>query len=123
MGYIAHHALIVCISEYAMDPERRHKFGTPDIPAYRNSLPPEFQPLLIGPIRAAANGDYIVALLPDGSKEGWDTSDEGDRIRNELISMFNFRYDDRSSPFDVVEVRFGGDEPDLAYTIDPRGDE
>jgi hypothetical protein len=120
---MAHHALIIHISEYAWDDANgKKKFGiTPKrFEKFRAKLPEQFQPLLVGPIRTAANGDYVVAFLPDGSKEGWETSDEGDCIRAELAAMFNFRYEDGSTPFNVVEVRFGGDDPELGYAIDPR---
>ncbi|SHU66940.1 Uncharacterised protein [Mycobacteroides abscessus subsp. abscessus] len=119
MGYIAHHALIVTISGFAL--KKSDKYGMPDIAAYREGLPEHFRPLLVGPIPTAANDNWVVAFLPDGSKEGWDTSDEGDRIRNELIDMFKWQYEDGSSPYDVVLVRFGGDDPHLVNAHDPRG--
>lgn len=126
MGYMAHHALVVHISGYALDKPGSYftedSFGVTheSIAAFRESLDEQFRPLLVGPIRAAANGDYVLAFLPDGSKEGWDTSDQGDAIRALLTEMFAFKYEDGSSPFDVVEVRFGGDDPELGYALDPR---
>lgn len=119
MGYIAHHALIVTISGFTFNDPK--KYRVPDIAAYREGLPEHFRPLLVGPIRSAANDDWVVAFLPDGSKEGWGTSDEGDRIRNELIDMFRWSFEDGSSPYDVVLVRFGGDDPHLVNAHDPRG--
>lgn len=126
MGYMAHHALIVHIPSSFI--ENGHSLlypniKMPNIDAYRNGLPERFQKLLVGPIPCAANGDYVLAFLPDGSKEGWDTSDIGDDIRNTLAALFDIRYDEEDeycSPFDVVEVRFGGDDPELGYAIDPR---
>jgi hypothetical protein len=123
MGYIAHHAFIVFIPGHFVDngcslfyPDIK----MPDIEAYRQTLSPPFQKLLVGPIPCAANGDYVLALLPDGSKEGWDTSDTGDQIRDDLTKMFDVRYEDGTCPFEMVEVRFGGDDPELGYAIDPR---
>ena len=127
MGYMAHHALIVYIPGYFI--ERGHsliypEIKMPDLEAFREAMPESFRKLLVGPTQTAANGDYVLAFLPDGSKEGWDTSDEGDAIRDALAKMFDIRYPDEESdycsPFQVVEVRFGGDDPELGYAIDPR---
>lgn len=120
MGYMAHHALIIYISGYVFDEHNRREINPPDIAAYRETLPEQFRALLIGPVPTAVNGDLVVAFLPDGSKEGWDTSHEGDRIRAELSAMFTFCYEDGSSPFNIVLTRFGGDDPELGYAIDPR---
>lgn len=101
MGYIAHRALIITGSDL------------PDVSVYRESLPEEFRGLLIGPIMSAANGYSTIVFVPDGSKEGWDTSDEADRIRIELARMM-------PRDVDVVEVRFGGDDYDVFDADDPR---
>lgn len=126
MGYMAHHALIVYIPSYFVEkghsliyPEKK----MPDIEAFRAALPENFRQLLVGPVQTAANGDYVLVFLPDGSKEGWDISDEGDAIRDALAKMFDVRYDEDAhycSPFQVVEVRFGGDDPEMGYAVDPR---
>jgi hypothetical protein len=45
---------------------------------------------------------------PDGSKEGWDTSDEGDNARDEMVQWLRAQaYNDGSSPFSWVEVQYG----------------
>jgi len=55
------------------------------------------------------SGSFLVA--PDGSKEGWDTSDSGDAFRAEVIHYLEtLRYGDGSTSFDYVEVQFGDDE-------------
>jgi hypothetical protein len=54
------------------------------------------------------NGYQSVTMVPDGSKEGWDTSRQGDDLRNRFISRLEEdRYEDDSSPWDWVEVSFG----------------
>ena len=52
---------------------------------------------------AAVNGYQSFAVFPDGSKEGWWTSAEGDRCRAELIAYL------KSEGVDFAHVRFGGD--------------
>lgn len=121
MGYYAHHAVIIHVSGSSIDgPHTQSCIRFPDLDGFRKALPQEFQQLLIGPIPGAINGDYSVVFLPDGSKEGWETSDEGDRIRHRLVDLFNQFYEDLSTPFDVAEVRFGGDDWDLVHAGDPR---
>ena len=105
MGYIAHDAVIVTISGYILDrPEM------PDVEAFRASLPAEWQALIVGPAQGITNGYLTYAFLPDGSKEGWDTSDKGNEYREQFAALFSLKYEDGSSPFDVALVRFGGDD-------------
>ena len=54
------------------------------------------------------NGYHSFALMPDGSKEGWEESDSGDLLRQRFIDRLSEdQYDDASSPWDWVEVGFG----------------
>ncbi len=120
MGYIEHAAVIVTVSDYANDGDLA---PGPKVEALRESLPEQWRPLVIGPVRAVVNGYDTYAFLPDGSKEGWRDSDQGDEYRSQFKAIFAFRYEDGSSPFDVVEVRYGGDfqmEFDGPRATDPR---
>jgi hypothetical protein len=108
MGYIAHDAVLVTLSDYVQD--RHAEPSMPDVDAFRASLPEEWRPLVVGPIKALINGYISYAFLPDGSKEGWPPSDAGDEYRDQFAALFSFTYEDGSSPFDVVRVRFGGDD-------------
>lgn len=57
------------------------------------------------------NGVQSFALMPDGSKEGWDESQEGDTRRDRLVTFLRtLCYEDGSSPLSWVEVQFGDDE-------------
>lgn len=98
----------------------------PDVDAFRASLPAEWQPLIVGPVGSITNDYWTFAFLPDGSKEGWDTSDRGDEYREQFEDLFSFRYEDGSSPFDVVHVRFGDDEryePKVTGPVDLHSEE
>ena len=56
--------------------------------------------LLVGPVETVVNFCQVYALLPDGSKEGWSTSDDGDYLRRVFIEQM--------SPFgQVAEVSWG----------------
>jgi len=109
MGYIAHDAVMVTASDYV---------AMPDVEAFRQSLPEEWRPLVIGPVRSVINGYLHFVFLPDGSKEGWGTSDQGDEYRQQFADLFSAGYEDGSSPFDVVKIRYGGDDYDRA-TAEP----
>lgn len=99
MGYFAHDAVIVTTNDYW--PET-----LPNIEEFRESLPEEWRPLVIGPVSGVVNGYITYAFLPDGSKEGWDDSDLGDDYRRWFADLF--KTEERGYP-DKVSIRFGGD--------------
>jgi len=96
MGYIAHHAMV--ITGWDDDTtERAHSFCT------ELGLKP-------GPITEVQVNLYRSFFVPpDGSKEGWETSDERDEARREFR-----RYLRATRGLDWAEVRFGGDNPEWA---------
>jgi hypothetical protein len=119
MGYIAHTPssppASASSSTRTPDATTCPTNGVTAVEDFRRGLPAEFQPLLVGPVAAITNGDASFAFLPDGSKEGWDTSDEGDAHRAAFIALC------RKYLVDFVCVRFGGDEPDMAHIVDHDG--
>ena len=110
MGYMRHGAVLVVANGYAfMSGISDPGYKTPDVESFRESLPEHWRPLLIGPVTSITNDYRLWAFLPDGSKEGWRDSDDGDVYRREFADLFSFKYEDGSSPFDVLIVSFGGD--------------
>ena len=111
MGYMRHNTIIATVSGYVM--RGGYEVPVPDVETFRQELPPEWRPLIVGPVESVTNGYVTFAFMPDGSKEGWDTSDDGDLYRERFLQLFSWAYDDGSSPFDVlvVDARWGGDEP------------
>ena len=107
MGYFAHDVVIATVSDYVYS--GHSDIGPPDVEGFRESLPEEFRALVVGPVRSTMNGYLNFVFLPDGSKEGWSHSAMADEYRERFIELFSERYEDGSSPFDVVAVRFGGD--------------
>lgn len=105
MGHIVHDAVIVT---------RCDEFGgpLPDVAAFRASLPEFWRPLVIGPIRSVANGYVSYAFLPDGSKSGWDTDQEGVEYRERFVDLFSATWSDGTRIADVAGLRFGGDSRD-----------
>lgn len=100
MGYVAHDVVIVHTwRDEAADM----------VDNFRAEMPEELRHLVVGPIPVVVNdGDSYFLFAPDGSKEGWDTSDEADDWREKFIDLFKV-HDDGSPLYDVVAVRFGGD--------------
>lgn len=95
--------------------------GLPDIDAFRDSLPEEFRQLVIGPVPSCFNGRVSYAFLPDGSKEGWPPSDQGDEYRARFAALFAQQDEDGATCDDTVHIRYGGDHrhdnaPEIRYT-------
>lgn len=95
MGYIRHHAIIVTGSEYSNAVGRAHAKAT------------ELGCLASPVDDHATNGFKSFTVFPDGSKEGWDGSREGDERR---AALKEFMRNDVSGDLDWVEVYFGGDD-------------
>lgn len=97
MGIITHDALIV--TGFAEAIADAHEQATALFQAF---------PGLVSPLSSRQmNGYQSFGVFPDGSKEGWDHSEEADRCRDELITHL------RKLGVDWVHIRYGeclGDE-------------
>lgn len=69
----------------------------------RSAVAEEFRALIAGPIPSVANGYTTWFMGPDGSKAGWETSDDGDDAREAFIAYMqaNSRY------VEVLVVTYG----------------
>jgi hypothetical protein len=95
MGYIRHHAIVVTSWKKELLEEAHAKavelgMSVSDVTA------------------EVTNGYRSFFVAPDGSKEGWGTSDRGDENRTALIEWFK----DKAGYLDWVEVSYGGDDYD-----------
>lgn len=93
MGYIRHHAMIItdCDLEKIRD---IHRFAT------LCSLNPTS--IMDSPV----NGYRTFFIPPDGSKEGWEPSNEGDEERKRFKQFIRKRH-----PYcDWTEISYGGDD-------------
>ena len=79
MGYIKHEALVIVAWGY------KHP-GSFRISAFRDDMPEEYRQYLVGPFDTI-NGYETWCFLPDGSKEGWDTSNEVQEWRKKLAAL------------------------------------
>lgn len=93
MGYIRHHAMIItdCDLERIRD---IHRFAT------LCSLNPT------SIMDSTVNGYRTFFIPPDGSKEGWEPSNEGDEERKRFKQFIRKRH-----PYcDWTEISYGGDD-------------
>lgn len=96
MGYIRHDVTLFHVDSSSSKPveEQVNKF--------RNSLPEDFARLIIGPVLSPTNGYTWFLMLPDGSKEGWEISQEGEYYRAAFAEL--------GAPYGLYGMRFGDDE-------------
>lgn len=98
MGYIRNHAIVVT-GTYGDFIERAHAEATKIFPWVSAISPP------------LVNGSQSFFIPPDGSKERWPESDEGDAQREEFKEFLRAQlYNDASSPLAWCEVKYGGDD-------------
>lgn len=100
MGYMRHHAIIVTSWDegriIVAHAEARSVF-----------------PVVSGLMPSQINGYSSFFVPPDGSKEGWEESMEGDSRRAQYVEWLNSqRYDDGSTSLDWCEVQYGDEEGD-----------
>jgi hypothetical protein len=97
MGYIRHHSILV--STYDKDSARFIHSEAVRIFGYEN---------VQGPSETSVNLYYIIHVIPDGSKEGWEASKDGDDGRESFISIL----ENLPSPHycQYVEVQWCDDE-------------
>ena len=109
MGYYVHHAIVVTISDYG------EKHQKPSV-VHQKAKGIFFDD--VSPLVDSKMGFYSFLVGPDGSKEGWAQSDEGDEKRSEFISYLEeLPHDDGSSPVNWVEIQYGGDDPTINTKI------
>lgn len=103
MGQVTHHAIIATTHDLTKAQEL-YRFCR-DIGAAVNM------------VTSNINKYETVFIGPDGSKSGWADSDEGDKRRAAIKERLNeYSYDDGSSPFDWVELRYSSDVDEGAET-------
>lgn len=90
MGYIKHHAIIITSWDDKALAKIKKKF-----------------PIVGKVIKSHINGYCSLFVPPDGSKEGWPDSDNGDIIRREIKNYIkSLAYEDGSNSVQYVEVSY-----------------
>jgi len=100
MGYIKHDTIVVTGDDL-------DKVRAKAIELFEEIIPSIHCPVseIVGPM---VNGTCSFFIAPDGSKEGWDTSDDAEKARE----LFLIWLDENRTKYwcDYVAVRFGGDD-------------
>jgi hypothetical protein len=111
MGYIRHHAIVVTsYASFGSSLEDAHEkakeiFNTMN--HYNDSRNNVVSEIVVSPV----NGYASFFIAPDGSKEGWEESQDGDTKRELFIRWINEQaYEDGSNSISYAELFYGDDE-------------
>ncbi|GIO03407.1 hypothetical protein J5TS2_40750 [Brevibacillus halotolerans] len=97
MGTIKHNAIVVTGADYAMD----------KLELVYKKAQELFGSLVSPTIESHLNGYHSFFVAPDGSKERWKESNEGDRQRKELGNFIDsMAYEDGSNSIRYVDVSY-----------------
>lgn len=110
MGYMRHHTIVVTSwdDELAITAHAQAEEVFTETACVVSALTPP-----------ATNGFRSFFVAPDGSKEGWTASNEGDEARSVFVEwMDSQRYSDGSTSLDWVEVQFGDDDGETVVISD-----
>ena len=104
MGYLKHHAIVVSswrkTEMYAAHEKANDIFGKVSSFGY-----PSAEVLVSDMMTGIANEQYTFFIAPDGSKEGWEPSNDCDDAREEFLNWLR----DSQLFVDYVQISFGGD--------------
>lgn len=106
MGYMRHHAIVV--TSYKEELLEQAWAAAVELGMSVSAITDEVM-----------NGYRSFLVAPDGSNEGWDTSDRGDEQRAKFAAWLTAQaYDDGSTSIAWVEVQFADDEGESAIVRD-----
>jgi hypothetical protein len=108
MRNIVHHAIVITSNEKDKIELVRNKA----FELYGLHMETKNGKALVGPLTIGLiNNFYTFLICPDGSKEGYDTSDDGDIVRNKICSFIeSLQETTGTNPVNYVEVSYGADD-------------
>ena len=109
MGYIRHHAIVVTSwDKKLVEKARRKAMRIFNVKSPYGNIPKLVSTIITSPV----NGYYSIFIAPDGSKEGWEESDNGDVNRDNFINWINEQAyeEDNSNSLSYAELFYGDDE-------------
>jgi hypothetical protein len=113
MGYMRHHTIVVTSWD-----EKKLQVAHDKAVELFHKVPIDInrgntQSLVSPIVNGVVNGYGSFFIAPDGSKEGWEDSDNGDKAREAFINYCREQaYDDGSNSLSYVEIQFGDDRHD-----------
>lgn len=107
MKNIIHHTIIVTVKDLKLAEKIKSEISF----LYKKNMEAKNGFELISPIvPSLINNFYSFFICPDGSKEGYDLSDDGDNIRAKTILLLNaYKSKDEESGINYVELSYGND--------------
>lgn len=107
MRNIRHHALIVTCN----DRKILESIRTKTLELYRLNMEASNGSNLVSEIKDSIVNNYAsFFIIPDGSKEGYDASDDGDVIREKLIQFITPLTDSQDYHLSYAEISYGADD-------------
>ncbi len=112
MRNIRHHAIVVT----AQDKKFLEKLHKETLTHFDQSLSVRIKGFLVSPLVSSFINDYHSFLIaPDGSKEGYDTSEEADLARRSYLDRLEeIRKNEPERDLHFVEVLYGADNDSAA---------
>ncbi len=105
MGRICHHTLVVTSLDERIEP-------------LHSKAVEIFGDTVSAIVNSGTNGYRSFFVAPDGSKEGWDLSVNGDRRRQEFIAWLTQQIeDDPWAPLNWVEIQYGDDTDEPTHIV------
>lgn len=107
MRNIEHHAILITCNDLDIMKDLRQTISG----YYKIHMEASNGEKLLTPIfESLINHYYTMTLLPDGSKEGYDASDDNDAIRSKVIELLKEKSTSERYHLSFIEVRYGGDQ-------------
>lgn len=103
MSTIKHHAIVVTTYDYGIALRVKDKAEEIFKNKFNDPADRDVEDMITPIASGIANDLYSFMIAPDGSKEGWDTSNRADEAREEFVDYL------RTVSCDFVEILFGGD--------------
>jgi len=104
---IKHHTIVITSNDKVQLDSLRNKV----INIYKEKMEAKKGAQIISPIiESLINSFSTFYVVPDGSKEGYDASDDGDIVRESIVDLINsFDQAGKENIFRFVEIAYGED--------------
>lgn len=112
MRNIRHHALIVTCNDRKVLETIRAKI----VELYKTHMEASNGVHLVSEIKESIVNHYAsFFIIPDGSKEGYDASDDGDIIREKIIAYINPLCTSEAYHLSYGEISYGADDGSTSF--------
>ncbi len=112
MKNIKHHTIAITSNDKSQLDALRNKL----ISIYKDKMEAKKGSQIISPIiESLINSFCTFYIVPDGSKEGYDASEDGDTVRKSICELIEtYKQPDGENIFRYIEVSYGADDATAA---------